>query len=81
MLFELKKSYFIFVTLNQPLVDVGAIFFFLYFLYKMFYLCILNNLQTYACLVKVLYLLKVGNYHFFTEMTRDKQDELIQSVH
>lgn len=81
MLFELKKSYFIFVTLNQPSVAVGAIFFFLYFLYKMVHLCILNNLQTFACLAKVLYLLKVGNYHFFTEMTRDKQDELIQSVH
>lgn len=81
MLFELKKSYFIFVTLNQPSVAVGAIFFFLYFLYKMFNLCILNNLQTFACLAKVLYLFKDGNYHFFTKMTRDKQDELIQSVH
>lgn len=65
MLFELKKSYFIFVTLNQPSVDVGAIFFFLYFLYN----------------IEVLYLFKVGNYHFFTKMTRDKQDELIQSIH
>lgn len=54
----------IFVALNQPSVDVRAIFFFLYFLYKM-----------------VIYLFKVENYHFFTKMTRDKQDEPTQSVH